>query len=312
MGAGDRVVNAVRVLPEERSAELATPELAFGAARAALLAAAGGDATTFPVVVGHAHERANRFTVKSASTPEVAGVKVGTYWPGNADVPRHNSTILLLDNGTGRLAAVVEAGAANALRTAAADAVAVDALSREDSRTMAIFGAGHQALHECVAVARVRRLERIVVVARSGGEEFVRALRARGLPAEPGGPEEACASDVVVTATTARAPLFDARWLRPGAHVSSMGSDARGKQELPPWLLATATLFCDLPEQSREIGEFQHAPADARVTALGHVLSGAAPGRRSPEEITAFDSSGLAVQDLHLALALLAADRGSG
>jgi ornithine cyclodeaminase/alanine dehydrogenase-like protein (mu-crystallin family) len=79
-----------------------------------------------------------------------------------------------------------------------------------------------------------------------------------------------------------------------------MGLDARGKQELSTELLVEASLFCDLPEQSRAIGEFQHAPEEVILTAIGDVLSGAHPGRRSPDEITVFDSSGLSLQDLHV------------
>lgn len=131
-------------------------------------------------------------------------------------------------------------------------------------------------------------------------------LRSQGLKAETALPKAACAAaDIIVTATPAKSPLFEAAWVRPGTHLASMGSDAPGKQELPPQLLAEASLFCDLPEQSRAIGEFQHAPAAAILTAIGDVLSGARPGRRSPDEITVFDSSGLSLQDLYVARYLL-------
>ncbi|WP_331327572.1 hypothetical protein [Methylobacterium fujisawaense] len=122
-------------------------------------------------------------------------------------------------------------------------------------------------------------------------------------------PREACAAaDVIVTATPARAPLFEADWVRPGTHVAAMGADAKGKQELPPALLERAALFCDLPEQSRTIGEFQHASADAQagMRALGDVLRSGEGGRTDPEAITVFDSSGIALQDLTIARAILA------
>ena len=132
-------------------------------------------------------------------------------------------------------------------------------------------------------------------------------MRDQGVEAEPASPESACRqADVIVTATSSTAPLFEAGWVRPGTHIASMGSDAAGKQELPPQLLERASLFCDLPEQYRVIGEFQHAPQEATATAIGHVLSGAHPGRRSPAEITIFDSSGLSLQDLYVARHLLA------
>jgi ornithine cyclodeaminase len=80
-----------------------------------------------------------------------------------------------------------------------------------------------------------------------------------------------------------------------------MGSDATGKQEMPAALFPRASLFCDLPSQSRSIGEFQHAHPAADLVAIGEVLVGRHPGRRSDREITIFDSSGLSVQDLYIA-----------
>ncbi|MFJ6675789.1 ornithine cyclodeaminase family protein [Actinosynnema sp. NPDC091369] len=297
-------------LSEEETRALVTRDLAYDAARSALLEAADGGAL-FPAVVGHGSSPANRFTVKSGAAAGAAGVKIGSYWPGNTErgLPRHNSVILLFDQAEGRIGAVVEAGYANAFRTAAADAVAADVLARPDARSLAVFGTGPQAWHECVALARVRELSVVHVVARDAerGARFVADLAAEGLPAVLTGPERACRSaDVIVTATTARAPLFEAGWVRPGTHVASMGSDAKGKQELPVALLESARLFCDWPAQSVVIGEFQHVP-DARPTALGDVLAGRAAGRSSADEVTVFDSSGIALQDLHLGLALLRA-----
>lgn len=129
---------------------------------------------------------------------------------------------------------------------------------------------------------------------------MVAALAAQGLCSRIVSAETACrAADIIVTATTA--PLFESSWVKPGTHVSSMGSDATGKQELPPDLLSWARLYCDLPEQSRRIGEFQHAAPDTPVFAIGAVLTGEAPGRANEDDITVFDSSGLAIQDLYVA-----------
>ncbi|MCE7007531.1 ornithine cyclodeaminase family protein [Kibdelosporangium philippinense] len=297
----------MRFLSEEESAALITEEIAFDAVREALIAATTGQ--TFPAVFGHGTDPGNRFTVKSGASAELAGVKVGSFWPGNdaKGMPRHNSTILLLDQETGRTAAVIEAGKVNAFRTAAADAVAADVLARRDATTLAIFGTGHQALYECVAVSKVRDLESVQVVARSAdrGERFVELLSSKGLRAQLSTAQDACQADIIVTATTSRAPLFDADWVRPGTHVASMGSDARGKQELPPELLAKARLFCDLPEQSVQIGEMQHAIDATGLTALGDVLTGKAEGRVADDDITVFDSSGIALQDLYVAVELL-------
>lgn len=302
----------MRLLLEETSSRLVDEDLALAAARRAF--GTSGSGVTFPVVIGHSADPGNRFTIKSGAFDGAAGVKIGSFWPGNSDrgLPRHSSTIVLLDETTGRLAAVVEAAAANAYRTAAADALAVSVLARPDAEVLTVVGTGHQALYEARAVVRVRPIRQVLVAGRDLGRAGVLAeavagqtgVESRAVDVETG-----CGSaDVLVTATTARSPLFEAAWIRPGTHVSAMGADARGKQELPPELLAHARLFCDLPEQSRAIGEFQHAPADAVLVPLGAVLAGTTPGRTSAAEVTVFDSSGFALQDLTLALALLERD----
>jgi ornithine cyclodeaminase len=299
-------------MSEAESAALITHEMAFAAMRDAMVAACDPAAATFPVVLAHGSSDLNRFTVKAAATPGLAGLKVGSFWPGNLDVglARHNSLILLFDQDVGRIGVAIEAGTVNAYRTAAADAVAADLLARPDASTLAIFGAGHQARYECAALARIRPLTSILVVAREDAkaEAMAADLRAQGLNARPAEARAACkAADIIVTATSARAPLFDAGWVRPGAHVASMGSDATGKQELPVELFRRASLFCDLPEQSRRIGEFQHATADTPLTAVGNVITGRHLGRRSTDEITVFDSSGLSIQDLYMAERLVRA-----
>jgi len=104
-------------------------------------------------------------------------------------------------------------------------------------------------------------------------------------------------ADIVVTATPARVPLFEATWIRPGTHIACMGADSKGKQEIPPLLYPLARLSCDLPAQSRSIGEFQHVASSGEVVAIGDVLAGVQSGRESKDDITVFDSSGIALQD---------------
>jgi ornithine cyclodeaminase len=143
------------------------------------------------------------------------------------------------------------------------------------------------------------------------GEHFIGRLTTGGLAASISDAQAACKiADVIVTATPSQAPLFEADWVRPGTHISAMGTDSKGKQELPPALFSRAKLFCDLPQQSVTIGEFQHA-ADAIASskigliAIGDVLIGKAEGRSSAEEITIFDSSGISLQDLCMGQKLL-------
>lgn len=299
-------------ISETQCARLISHEMAYAAITRALIAAASPAASIFPVVLGHASDPQNRFTIKSGADADLAGLKIGSYFPTNdrLGLPRHDSVILLFDQTSGRIGAIVEAGTLNAYRTAAADAVATDILARKDASTVALFGTGHQAGYEALALSQIRPLERILVVGRDPvrTQSFARQLQSQGLPAEMSRAEQACASaDIIVTATIATAPLFQAGWVRAGTHISSMGSDATGKQELPPALFHEAKLFCDLPEQSRRIGEFQHADAKLRLTAIGDVLSGKTRGRVSADDITIFDSSGISLQDLYVAQAIIEA-----
>lgn len=309
-------------ISEEESAALVTHELAFKAARQALVAAASDQSGVNPAVLGRSRDATNTFSVKSGWAEHLTGVKIGSFWSGNParGLPRHNSTIVLLDQQTGRLAAVIEAGRVNAYRTAAANAVAADLLARHESSVLAVFGAGNQAGYEVMALARIRPIKQVLVVARPSPrrDAFVARLCAEGLKARGAAPEEAVrAADIVVTATPAREPLFDAAWVQPGTHVVSMGSDAPGKHELPTALFKAASLFCDLPSQSMQIGDFQHVrdtihAGDLTLTSIGDVIENRAPGRRDERDITVFDSSGISLQDLYMAAALMDAKAAKG
>ena len=297
-------------ITEEESAALVTHSCAFDAARQAFIGACAPDSNIFPVVIGHGSEKTNRFTVKSGSDPLLAGLKVGSYFPSNdlLDIPRHSSITLLFDQAKGRIGAIVEGARLNAYRTAAADAIAANALSRPDARRLVVFGTGHQAFYNVEALARIRPLEHISILGRTRdkAEDLVAKLRDAGLPAQTDDPETACrTADIITTVTAAREPLFDAGWVKPGTHISSMGSDGVGKQELPPALFERAMLFCDLPEQSRRIGEFQHTSSDHQLVALGKVLDGKHAGRHDQDAVTIFDSSGISFQDLYMAIEIL-------
>ena len=310
---------AIRVVEEAVSKALVDEDLALESARSAFTASVTGG-TVYPVVVAPVTGDGHRFTVKSGAAGTEAVIKIGSYWPGNDahGLSNHGSTVVLLDPDTGRVAAVVEAAAGNAFRTAAADALAVQTLARDDSRVLAVVGTGHQALYEARAAVRVRDFDTVLVAGRRPQASQIRADELRellgasgtGVVVEATDIEDAVRrADVVATATNAKEPVIRAEWVRPGTHISAMGADGSGKQELDPGLYEAA-LFCDLPDQSRAIGEFSHAPDSVAITALGSVLTGDAPGRADAEQITVFDSSGFALQDLAFAQAILAADEG--
>jgi ornithine cyclodeaminase len=293
---------------EAESSTLVDHELAFESAREAF--ASSVQSPPFPSLVVHGSQRHDLVAIKPAASPSVAGVKIGSYWPGNdkINLPRHNSVVLVFDQRTGRIGAVVEAGVANAYRTSAADALAVDLLARREARTLTVLGTGHQALYEVDAVLRRRSIEQVFVVGRSPDAErrFIDRLASVGVRAVAKPAEPACRlADIVLTVTTSREPLIESSWIRPGTHVSAMGADTPGKQELPAGLLDRARLFCDLVGQAQEFGEFQHADPGCVLTQLGDVLLGRSPGRQSEEDITVFDSSGIGQQDIALAAAIL-------
>lgn len=294
--------------------------LAVDAVKQAMIAVADGSGSVNPVIIGRGLRQGETFSIKSgvAEQSRLIGLKVGSYWPNNAarGLSAHGSTILLLDPDTGRLMAVLEASRLNGPRTAAADAVAADLLARPDSSTLTLIGAGHQAEYEVRALSAIRPIKRVLIASRTRARAQILCDRLSvelKLPAEVTDVERGCReADILVTVTPSRAPLFDSSWLRPGVHVASMGSDQVGKQELPPDLLRYARLFCDLPSQAISIGEFQHVRDEVEsgaisVTPIGAVLLGRAPGRQSANEITVFDSSGLALQDLFVAASLVQA-----
>ena len=302
----------IHLSPQEVHRHL-TLKVAFDAVAEALISVASGAAQLNPVVVGRGLNEGEIFSIKSGLVRQgpVIGLKVGSYWPGNAakDLPRHASMVFLLDPETGQVAAVVEASELNGPRTAAADAVAASVLARKNATTLAVLGAGHQAAHEVRALCAIHPIERVLVASRtSSSAHRLREILAREftMAVEATTVEEACReADILVTVTPAQSALFQSEWIRPGTHIATMGSDQVGKQELPIALARQARLFCDLPRQSLSIGEFQHIRADVesgelKLTAIGDVLTGRCPGRETDTEITIFDSSGLAAQDLLL------------
>ncbi len=223
-----------------------------------------------------------------------------TSFPGNParGLPTVSGLVLLSDAETGMPEAVLDAGAVTALRTGAAAVLAAETLGRPDG-SAAVVGVGVNG----EAAARTFRDRELAVW---DLDETRAAAVAERVGATVVSREEALAADVVVTVTPGRAILIGEGALRPGQHVSLMGADGPGKAEIAPGEIERARVFCDDWEQASHGGEL--AATSLRrddVTELGRVLAGEAEGRRSDDEITLFDSTGLAIQDLAIALAAL-------
>lgn len=301
------------VVSETEARQIVTLDDAIEVMDQAFRALDRGDVVSFPPLAAHGSAASSKFGVKAAvdKAAAIPGLKIGSYWPDNLQqgIPAHGSTTILLDDRTGLPSALVAASHINGLRTAAADAVGVRALSAPHAGRVAIVGAGHQAYYDLQAIARVREVTDVQVWSRSPerAAAFAKQAREEGFNAAPAELEAAVrGADIVVTATASHAALIQREWVSAGTHISAMGADGQGKQELDPALVANALLFADLPEQSVRIGEFQHAASlglidPSSIVPIGAVLNGHAPGRTDPEQITIFDSSGIGIQDIAIA-----------
>lgn len=235
-------------------------------------------------------------------------VKIATCYydnPGKG-LPTRDGTIVLASRTNGAIEAILcDAGLITDMRTAAASAVAVDALASPGSLTLGLIGAGTQALWHARAIPHVRPLSKIVMWGRHPDRVAAALDRIRSetnLPVESGSLERVASCDVVVTATPARSPILTHETLRPGALVVTMGADAVGKRELGAGILGQAqSVVADSLEQCRRVGELQWlgtGHSGPRVVELGAVLAGSESGRRSAGDIIVFDSTGLAFQDV--------------
>src|SRR3954470_1337868 len=237
-----------------------------------------------------------------------AALKWVTSFPGNPanGLPTVSGLVLLSDASNGSLRAVLDAGAVTALRTGAAAVLAAEALGRPDATSAAVIGAGVNG--QAAAKTFLARGRQVMLW--DVDEERAR-LAAAELKASVGASrEEALAADLLVTVTPGHEVLLEEGSLQPGQHVSLMGADGPGKAEIAVGELARVRVFWDDWEQASHGGEggaAVEAGALERedVTEIGRVLAGDAAGRRSPDEPTAFDSTGLALQDLAVALAAM-------
>jgi len=305
------------VISEETVRQIVSRQLAFDAVRGAFESVASNRSQVFDVVIGTGLNDGEAFAIKSGNDAggETVGFKCGTYWAGNNDLglAAHGSTILLLDAETGFPKVLVNASYLNGYRTAAADAVAVATLARSDSAVLGVIGAGQQAEQEIRAVSEVRALSLVKISTRSEERANWLANRLQDLAVEfrfTNAEEAVRGSDIVVTVTPSEEPLVRDEWVGDGTHISAMGADDVGKHELDTSIMKRASLFADFPRQSVVIGEFQHALGEGLISsaddisALGLVTLGKSPGRTSDSEITVFDSSGIAIQDLVVAAAI--------
>ncbi len=289
-----------------------SPERALEAVRDAFVAYARGEWSMPPKVYVPAYP-AGDFRAMPALGAGHAALKWVTSFPGNPErgLPTVMGLVLLSDASNGVPLAVLDAAAVTALRTGAAAVLAAETLGRSDAETAAVVGAGVNG--KAAARTFLSRGRDVLLhdVDPARAEQAVAELQTlQQSVAKSVGLEEALAADLLVTMTPGHEILLPAGSLRPGQHVSLMGADGPGKAEIAVEELLRTRIFCDDWEQASHNGELVHAVEAGklerdRVTELGAVLTGQAGGRAADDEITAFDSTGLAIQDLAIALAAI-------
>jgi alanine dehydrogenase len=285
-----------------------SPGEAVEAVREAFIAHAHGD-WRMPSKVYVTNYPAGDFRAMPAIGGGRALLKWVTSFPGNParGLPTVSGLVLVSDAEDGRLLALLDAGAVTALRTGAAAVLAAETLGRTDAETAAVVGAGvnGRAVAETF-LARGRRVSLWDIDA-DRAHEAAAELGADVAPSLAA----ALATDLVVTVTPGYEVLLAEGSLLPGQHVSLMGADGPGKAEAAVRELVRARLFCDEWDQASHSGDIARGAESGEitrgdVTQLGDVLSGTAAGRQSGDDVTIFDSTGLAIQDLAIAIAALA------
>jgi len=297
----------VPFLTAENVLAAVSPERAVEAVREGFIAYAKGEWAMPPKVYVAAYPNGD-FRAMPAIGAGHAALKWVTSFPVNLKkgLPTVKAIVLVSDAETGLPVAVLEGSALTALRTGAAAVLAAETLARKDAKSVAVIGAGVNGK----ATARTFLARGFEVMLWDVDPE-----RARNAAEELGATvatdrEQALAADIVATVTPVYEPLISEGSLHPGQHVSLMGADGPGKCEIASSEIARTHVFCDEWAQASHSGELQHSVQQhlvkrEQVTQLGDVLAGLAPGRANDEEITTFDSTGLAIQDLALALAVL-------
>ncbi|WP_205827337.1 ornithine cyclodeaminase family protein [Microbacterium excoecariae] len=257
-----------------------------------------------------------RYIVMSAASDATgtAAVKLLADVPGNAQrgLPTQRSLISVVARETGEPVALLHGGVPTRVRTAAASAVATDALARPDARVLGLLGAGALAREHVEMLRDVRDFETLVVWSRTGerARALADAVEWRGEIVVADGPREAVdRADVLCTLTPSVAPILRGAWLRPGQHLNVVGArprpderevDAEAMARSRVWVDDRATAGTKSGDLLLAVGEGALSLEDV-VGTLGEVIAGSAPGRRSADEITLFDSVGIGAQDLAIA-----------
>jgi alanine dehydrogenase len=244
---------------------------------------------------------------------EACGIKWVNVHPRNSRfrLPAVMAIFILNDPKTGFPLCIMDATLITSLRTGAAGGVAAKYLARKDSSVIALVGCGAQARTQLLALKEFFKIRSVCVWGNKieYAKKFVRDTRRMDLKIEIKESIRDCVkdADIVVTTTPTRRPIVKSEWIRPGTHINAIGADAKGKEELDPRLLKRSKVIVDDRAQACHSGEINIPISKGIITekdihaSLGEIVIGKKKGRTSPKEITIFDSTGLAIQDVAVA-----------
>lgn len=314
------------IVEEETVRKILTPEVLIPLMEEALRGCAQGTVLQ-PARTIHTFPEGKLFGFMPAylGDNDYFGAKIVTAVPANAgtEYPSHLGSVLVFDSQHGVLRGMVDATSVTELRTSAVSAAATKALAREDAHVLALIGCGAQARGHIRCLTQVRQIDEIRLYARR--PEHVEQLKGE-VEARYGIRTVACTSvreavepaDIICTLTPSKEPLLEWEWVRPGTHINAVGTFSPTTREVSSQLVAHSRLYADeVAAMKRESGEYLIPLQEGLITeshivgSIGDVLLGRAPGRGSAQEVTLFDSLGLACEDIAAAKCVYQAVSGT-
>ena len=242
---------------------------------------------------------------------KLAGTKIVNVHPDNPKkgLSTVMAVIVLNDAQNGVAIALLDGTYITGMRTGAAGAVAVKYLARKDSRTLGVVGSGQQAIYQIASITKVRNIKEIFVfdINQKAIQKLERILNKEKTKIKEASLKEVCQKDILVTTTPSRKPIVKKEWILPGTHINAIGADAENKEELDPEILKKGKIVIDDWAQASHSGEI-NVPLKKGIISkknmyacLGEIVAKKKIGRENDREITIFDSTGLAIQDLYTA-----------
>ncbi len=334
-------MSGIRILSGQEVMDILDMRSVIKADEQAFAYKSGGKAEVYPLIC-KMYDNGGEFDIKSGECAgaDIFGLKLVCGFPENVPLglPRSNGMIVVYDLQHGLVRGIVDGVYITRIRTGAAGGVGVKYLARKDSEVLVILGAGRIAPYLVASVFEVMDHIKKVIICNprhpekadalalklretmedqfislyKGTEHYDEMRKKVDVAYEASGNVAAACSkaDIIITATSAREAVIQSEWVKPGTHLSCMGADMPVKQEIDEKLVARASLFADDIEQVTTVGECKiawrkHLIEKSDITEIGQVISGIHPGRTSEKEITLFDSTGIAIQDLITAKAVI-------